>query len=356
MRGRFIDIPTHFPRILYGGEGEKSPERMIVGLTYDLREEYLAMGYGREETAEFDNLDTVEALESALMALGHETVRIGNLRELIKRLSRGEKWDLVFNIAEGLHGFGREALIPALLDSYQIPYTFSDPLVLTVTLHKATAKRLVRDMGVPTADFILVEEEGDLEAVELPYPLFIKPVAEGTGKGVGRGSKVESPEELRPRALDLMSQYKQPVLVETFLPGREYTVGIIGTGRRSRVIGVMEILLRPDAEPNAYSYRNKEHSETLVEYRLVKGVKEEEAAHLALKIWRGLGCRDAGRVDLREDDEGRLHFLEVNPLAGLNPNHSDLPMVCAMVGMSYLELIKGIMESAASRLERKGQR
>jgi D-alanine-D-alanine ligase len=323
---------------------------MRVGLTYDLREDYLAKGYGEEETAEFDSLETVEALEEALRALGHDPVPIGNAHQLLERLSAGERWDLVFNIAEGLYGFGREALIPALLDSYQIPYTFSDPLVLTVTLHKATAKRIARDLGVPTADFLLVEEEGDLERIDLPYPLFLKPVAEGTGKGIGQGSRVESPAQLRLRALELMGRYKQPVLVETFLPGREYTVGVLGTGKGARVLGVMEVALRPEAEPHAYSYRNKEHCETLVDYRLVGGVKAMEAADLALRVWRGLGCRDAGRVDLREDGKGRLHFLEVNPLAGLNPRHSDLPLLCSMVGMSYLELIRGIMDSATSRL------
>src|SRR4051794_13652496 len=157
---------------------------MRIGITYDLREAYLAMGYGEEETAELDRESTIESIETTLQSLGHETERIGHAMQLASRLVRGQRWDLVFNIAEGIHGIGREAQVPALLDLYQIPYTFSDPLVMALTLHKGMTKRVVRDAGVPTPDFAVVENEGDAARVTLPLPLFVKPVAEGTGKGV----------------------------------------------------------------------------------------------------------------------------------------------------------------------------
>jgi D-alanine-D-alanine ligase len=124
-----------------------------IGLTYDLRDAYLAMGYGEEETAEFDRDSTIEALEGALRSLGHETERIGHVRDLAGRLAAGARWDLVFNIAEGLSGYGREAQVPALLDAYGIPYTFADPLTASLTLHKAMTKRVLRDLGVRTPDF-----------------------------------------------------------------------------------------------------------------------------------------------------------------------------------------------------------
>jgi hypothetical protein len=126
---------------------------MNVGITYDLREDYLAEGYSEEETAEFDRSDTIEAIERTLQDLGFQTDRIGNISNLISRLVAGDRWDLVFNIAEGLRGFGREAQVPAILDAYGIPYTFSDPLVLALTLHKALTKHVMRSMGVPTPDF-----------------------------------------------------------------------------------------------------------------------------------------------------------------------------------------------------------
>lgn len=323
---------------------------MKIGITYDLREEYLALGFGEEETAEFDQPQTIQAIQETLQELGFSTDRIGNVQSLMSRLLAGERWDLVFNIAEGLYGFGREALVPALLEAYSIPYTFSDPLVLTVTLHKATAKRLVRDLGLPTPDFCLLERPEEAETVELPYPLFLKPVAEGTGKGITGSSRVSSLQELKEETARLLEKYSQPVLVESFLPGREFTVGILGTGPAARVLGVMEVVLLEGAEAQVYSYKNKEECEKFVEYRLAEEAEAREAAELALAVWKGLGCRDAGRVDLRQASDGRIQFLEVNPLAGLHPHHSDLPILCKMRNISYKELIQGIMNSALARM------
>jgi D-alanine-D-alanine ligase len=322
---------------------------MRVGITYDVRDEYLAEGYGEEETAELDRPETIEALERTLVALGYKTDRIGKVSSLVKRLAAGDRWDLVFNIAEGLRGYGREALVPALLEAYDIPYTFSDPLVLAVTLHKGMAKRVVRDLGIPTPDFVIVESESDMDDVTLPYPLFAKPVAEGTGKGITAASKIVSREGLLDAVPKLLRTYGQPVLIETFLPGREFTVGIVGTGGNARAIGVMEVILRDHAEREVYSYVNKEKSEELVEYRLVEDETAVEARKVALAAWRGLGCRDAGRMDLRADVLGAPSFMEVNPLAGLHPGHSDLPILSALAGMDYQQLIDAIMQAAIKR-------
>ena len=323
---------------------------MRVGLTYDLRDEYLSMGLGDEETAEFDRIDTIEAIESALHHLHFETDRIGHIQSLTKRLASGDRWDLVFNIAEGLKGFGREAQVPALLDAFEIPYTFSDPLVLALTLHKGLTKRVIRDLGIPTPDFAVVETGSDCDRVNLSFPLFAKPVAEGTGKGISAASKIGTREGLRAVCEDLLRSFNQPVLIETYLPGKEFTVGLVGTGESARAIGCIEVVLKRDAEPGAYSYWNKKKYETLVDYRLVEDGMAQNAIQVALDSWRGLGCRDGGRVDLRADENGLPHFLEVNPLAGLNPVVSDLPILCGLKGMPYNELISQIMESAFSRM------
>lgn len=327
-----------------------------VGLTYDLRDDYLALGYTAEETAEFDRAETVDVIAETLVSLGYEVERIGHARALMARLLGGERWDLVFNIAEGLYGYGREALVPALLDAFRIPYTFSDPMVLSVTLHKAACKRLVRDLGVPTPAFAVVETEADLQSVDLPFPLFAKPLAEGTSKGISAASRLADRASLEVRCRELLATFGQPVLVETYLPGREVTVGLLGTGRDARVLAAMEVLLRGDAEAGVYSLHNKEHYERLVDYRLVPvdSPLGREAAELSLRVWRGLGCRDGGRVDLRQGPDGRLQLIEVNPLAGLHHVHSDLPIMARLAGWSFAELLAAIMESVAMRLPAGG--
>ena len=323
---------------------------MHIGISYDLRDEYLRNGYGDEETAEFDSTETIDAIDAALTALGHRAERIGNAAQLVRRLARGERWDLVFNIAEGLHGFGREALVPALLDAYAIPYTFSDPLALALALHKGMAKRVVRDHGIATPDFAVVEAITDVARIALPFPLFVKPVAEGTSKGISAASKVDSAADLRVRCQELLARYGEPVLVEEYLPGREFTVGIRGSGADATVLGVMEVQFRERAGPRVYSYASKKDYRREVEYRLAGGRVADAAAAVALAAWRALGCRDAGRVDLRCDARRRPSFIEVNPLAGLHPVDSDLVILCRLLGIGYDELVAGIVRSAAARL------
>jgi len=283
-------------------------------------------------------------------AAGHATVRIGSAGALAERLAKNQRWDLVFNICEGLHGLGREALVPAMLDAHRIPYTFSDPAVLGLCLHKALTKRVVRDLGVPTPDFAVVERPEDVEGVRLVYPLFAKPLAEGTGKGIDAASKIETPAALRKACAELLERFGQPVLVEEFLPGREFTAGIVGTGADAEVVGVMEVILNAKAEADAYTYVNKEECDDRVVYRLAEGDIDRECREVCLRAWRGLGARDAGRVDLRAARDGQVSFIEVNPLAGLHPRHSDLPIICTMVGITFPQLIGRILASAFRRV------
>lgn len=321
---------------------------MRIGFTYDLRDDYLREGYTEEETAELDAPEAIDAIEAALTSLGHAVERVGNIKSLTTRLAAGECWDLVFNYAEGLFGFAREAQVPALLDAFQIPYTFSDGLAFALTLHKGLTKHVVRDLGIPTPRFAIISRESDVEHISLPYPLFVKPVAGGSSVGVSAASFVTDSTALVSTCRRLLGTYHQPVLVETFLPGRELTVGIVGTGPRARVIGVMEVILTSDADVQVYTYATK--TLELARYRIVDDGAAAEAAEIALRVWNGLGCRDAGRVDCRCDSNGRAHFLEVNPLAGLHPTHADLVILAGLVGVSYCELIESIVASACERL------
>ncbi len=326
---------------------------MRVGLTYDLKSDYLAMGVSMEDAAEFDKEETVDGIEGALRELGYTADRIGHARALVKRLEAGDRWDLVFNICEGLAGIAREAQVPAILDLYGVPYVFSDPLVLALTLHKGMTKRVIRDAGVPTSDFQVYETADDLRGLRFGAPFFVKPVAEGTGKGCTGKSIVRDRAELAAVCDGLVTRFRQPALIEPYLSGREFTVGITGTGRSARVVGSMEIVLLSNAEKGVYSYANKGHYEDRVVYRPGDPGKDTVAAgaeQVSLDAWRALGCRDGGRVDIRCDAEQNPLFLEVNPLAGLNPKDSDLPILSRMADVSYTELIRRIMDSAVGRI------
>lgn len=328
---------------------------MKIGLTYDLRRDYLAQGYTLEQTAEFDSPETIDAIEAGIRSMGLETERIGNLDAVLRALAAGRRWDMVFNIAEGLRGFSREAQVPALLEAYGIPCTFSDPLLLGLSLHKAMTKRVLRDLNLPTPDFALVESLEELESVNLPFPLFAKPVAEGTSKGVECAGLIHTREELFRTCADLLRRFDQPVLVERFLSGREFTVGVVGTGKRARSLGVMEVLLLEGADQLIYSQDNKEEYEERVRYRLMEGEEGTMLSLLALETWRGLGARDGGRVDIRLDEHGAAQVLEINPLPGLHPVRSDLSILCGFQGIAHRDLIRMIMESALERLKMKSE-
>lgn len=329
-----------------------------IGLTFDLRSQYLAEGWDPLDVAEFDRDDTIEAFEGAIRAMGHEPVRIGHARSLMQALLRRERWDLVFNIAEGVRGFGRESLVPAMLESADIPYVFSDPLVCAVALHKATTKRVLRDAGLPTPAFTVVSHRDELESlgqISLPYPLFAKPVAEGSSKGVEANAKARNVAELRALCAHLLDRHRQPVLVETFLPGREVTVGIVGTDDRARAVGVLEVELLGHADAEIYTYANKEECETRVRYSLATDAFADACASLGVAAWRALGCRDGGRVDLRADSDDRPSVIEVNTLPGLHPEHSDLPIMWTLGGRTYNQLIAEIIGSALERSAKTGE-
>jgi D-alanine-D-alanine ligase len=214
------------------------------------------------------------------------------------------------------------------------------------------AKRIVQSAGLRTPGFIVVSTKADIEAVDLSFPLFAKPIAEGTGKGVDAHSRLDGPVPLRKVCQRLLKQFHQPVLVEEYLPGREFTTAILGTGNRARVLGTLEFTIREDAPAKDYSYEVKELCEQYVRYfPMPKGTLRQEVEDLALQTYRVLECRDTGRVDIRLDSQDRPAFMEINPLPGLHPAHSDLPMIATQEGLSYQDLIRTILDSAFSRQE-----
>jgi len=322
-----------------------------IGFVYDLRDEYLREGYSESAVAEFDTPEAIENIRSTLCSLGAEVECIGNIKSLVKKISFGKKWDLVFTIAEGIHGRSREAQVPALLEAYNQPYTFSDPLVCALTLDKNLCKTVVRAAGIATPKSVLVHSIETLHNAEvLAYPLFAKPLAEGTGKGINARSRIHSAADLRSVCSDLLITFSQPVLVEEYLPGREFTTAVLGSGDTARVLGTMEFRIKPGAPAGDYSYEVKEQCEKYVDYfkapddAVLPAVEE-----LAFKAFTVLECRDAARVDIRLDAENRPSFIEINPLPGLHPFHSDLPMIAAQQNMPFGTLLAEIVLSALQR-------
>lgn len=323
---------------------------MKIGMTYDLRSDYLKMGFSEEETAEFDREDTIDHIHESLVELGHEVVRIGNIYHLISKLGQGERWDLVFNICEGLYGITRESQVPSILDAFRIPYTFSDAMTLSISLHKGLTKQIIRKLRLPTASYNLVQNMEQLKKIKLPYPLFAKPVAEGTGKGVDQRSIIENEVQLALKVEKLLANYKQPVLIERYLPGREFTVAIIGNGEEAKSIGCMEIVVKGKENRGIYSYLTKEDSERLIEYSLAEDFLANKAEKIALKAYRGIGCRDIARVDLKTDEQGVPNLLEINPIPGLHPTHSDFPMIASFKKIEYRQLMFSIITTVLNRI------
>ncbi len=232
---------------------------MRIGVTYDLRSDYLAMGYGAEETAEFDSPVTIDAICEALTSLGYEPVRIGHIRDLVARLAAGERWDGVFNICEGLKGLAREAQVPALLEAYDIPYVFSDPLTLSLSLDKAMAKRVVRSAGRAHGRFRADRNARRSAEARSAVPALRQAGGRRFRQGRRRAldGRNAAASSIRSSAI-CFRRFDQPVLVETFLSGREFTVGITGTGADATVLGVTEIRPKPNFVGHGYGYANKE--------------------------------------------------------------------------------------------------
>lgn len=329
---------------------------MRIGLTYDTRTMYPPRAdlppdfYG-----EYMTEDEALALEAALQSLGYEVLRLGNFESLFAFLAAGGTVDGVFNMAEGRRGRSREAWVPALLEAFNIPYVFSDPATLCLCLDKSLAKHIWRSHGLPTPAFALIANPHDLETVELPpFPLFVKPAFEGTSKGISAQSLVYSPAALLAQVTRVITTYQQPALIESFLPGREFTVGVLGNFPQTYALGAMEIIARHVESPamQIYGFNEKEMWQMLITYRPVEeAVLRTALTQLAVAAYDAVGCRDAGRVDVRMDDAGALWLLEINPLPGLHPTHSDLPMIAAQQGMAYETLIGQIMDHFLQRLQ-----
>ncbi|MEW6033304.1 MAG: D-alanine--D-alanine ligase [Chloroflexota bacterium] len=328
---------------------------MKIGLAYDLKGE-VPLGEGQPDDAleEYDSLETVDGLAMAIEARGHSVVKLGGGKAFLVNILK-ERVDLVFNVAEGWGSYrSREAQVPSVLEMLGIPYSGSDPQCLTVCLDKSLTKKLVSLTGVCTPRWEVVRSLGDLQEIcwdSFPFPAFVKPACEGSSKGIRAGSRVENRERMADVVGGLLDVYRESVMVEEFIAGDEVTVGIVGNSP-PRVLGIMRVLPKGCAGNFVYSLEVKRDWENLVEYecpaQLEPGVLRR-IVESSLKAFEALGCRDFARLDFRVNAEGIPYFLEINPLAGLNPRSSDLPIMARKLGLSYGDLVAAILDSAVER-------
>ena len=326
--------------------------RLRVGVTYNLRKDFAhSENQPVDSLEEFDAEETIDAMKAVLEGEGHEVIKLGGGPGLIDRLKQ-TALDIVFNIAEGFQGRNREAHIPALLEFMNIPYTGSDPLTLSVTLDKSMAKRIVMSEAIPTPRFRKVRGLEDLHRLDLSYPLFVKLCDEGSSKGVRLNSRVGDRNALEERVGWLLKTYGPPVLVEEFVSGPEFTVGVLGNAH-PEVLGVMQVEIKGVPLDQAiYSLEIKREWEKRVVYHCPARIDQallQQIEEVAVRAYQVLDCRDVSRVDIRVGKDGIPYFLEINPLPGLSPVYGDLPIMARGMGWTYERLVKTIFHHALSR-------
>ncbi len=332
---------------------QRKVQPIRVGFTYNVKRS--ANG---DDEAEWDPPETIIAIANALARQGHIVVHLEATPDLPRVLAEADV-DLIFNIAEGVEGRNREAQVPALCELLGIPYTGSDSATLAIALDKALGKKVLLQHDILTPKFQLMESARERLSPDMKFPLIVKPNAEGSSKGIGSTSIVDNEEQLRLAVKECVEKYRQPALVEEYISGREFTVGLLGD-KRPRVLPPMEIKFKKQESGETprpvYDYTVKQDWEEYVYYQCPAKLTESEQKameKIARATFWALDCRDVARVDLRMDAEGRIYVLEVNPLPGLTPDYSDLVLIAKACGMEYDQLIAEIMTGGLRRMRDK---
>lgn len=323
-----------------------------IGLTYDLKSDWQASADDPvDASAELDGLRTVECLKEAFEAAGHTVTLIGGARSLLLMMPR-LKVDMVFNISEGHFGRSRESQVPAILDLYRIPHAGADALTLGVTLDKVLAKKCFIADGIPTARYFKATLKDDLKKLNtIGFPLFVKTLHEGTSKGITAQSRVENYDQLKQQVEHINTNYKQPALVEEFIKGTEFTVGVIGNNPPV-AMPVVQYAMKGKTQLGNEFYSYRHVAEKLMEHICPAPIDASLAKKLqdiAVRAYTSVDCRDFGRVDFRVDEQGNPYVLEINPLPNLSPDDVFV-LFGKVVGLSYNQIITKILDEAITRL------
>lgn len=331
-------------------------KKLKIGLVYDLQEDYLDIGdKPKDFYAEFDAMSTVETLHKTIEELGFNVIKIGNLKNLAEKItSKKTEVDLIFNIAEGVYQRARQAQVPALLEAFCIPFVGSDALTHAVVTDKAVTKKLWKYDNLRTTNFLLISNldelvESDVEE-HIRFPAFVKPCYAGSSSGISEESLVSSFESMKHVCKKTIQYYQQPALVEPFLSGEEYTVGIVDKQRKPEVLGSLKQLSQ---NPNGIrgsqekkDYQKPEDFCAPIDNQELQG----QLAELALKAYNSVQCRDLARVDVRADSSGELFLMEINALVNLDVV-SSLNYMASLKGISYHDLIAQIINNTCERYQ-----
>lgn len=322
----------------------------VVGLTYDLRQEYsFKDGDPPDAAAEFDHRDTIEEIKKALLKGGHKVIKIGNVGNLLKILDK-LKVDIVFNLAEGLAGRNRESQVPVILETKGIPFVGSDGLTLGLSLDKVLTKKILVAENIPTPPFLEIKDLSTVDGISLNFPLIVKPRYEGSSKGISKSSLTRNKESLRKQAAWVIKTYKQPALVEEFISGQEFTVAIIGN-HPPQVLPPVQISIRGRLNLGwmfyTFGHIRSSHLKYICPARISSTLKTK-IVELAQRSYQALECRDFGRVDIRVDEKGNPYVLEINPLPSLSL--ADVFFLLGEhIGIGYTGIINRILNFALER-------
>lgn len=331
-------------------ENDNIPPPLVAGIVYNLKKGIVSDAEDIE--AEYDSFDTILAIKDAFAAAGVKAELLEANADLIEKL-KSTHVDIVFNIAEGTSGRGREAQIPAIMNFLGIPFSGSDETTLCLALDKAVTKRYLSTYNITTPAYQLIKTPNFKLDQALKFPLIIKPDSEGSSKGISDLAIVDNEQQLYSLIERNFKLYGQPMLAEEYIKGREFTVGILGNGSDMRVFDPMEIIyLKEDRESRIYSYNVKKNYKKYIEYScppLLDAVTTQKMKDIAAKIYMALDCRDFSRIDFRLSEDGTIYFIEINPLPGLAPGYSDYPMLAEFCGMDYQTLVVNVLNSALKR-------
>lgn len=339
-------------------------KKLNVALTYNIKPDVIeGANCDEDEYAEWDTEETILAVKDAL-SINHSVTLIEADINCYNNLISA-KPDIVFNIAEGKKGINREAFVPAICEYLEIPYTGSDPLTLSSTLHKARTKQILYYNNIPTPKYKLIENLKQIETCAEFLPAIVKPLAEGSSKGIYNSCLVYDKAQLYKRVENTLLTYKQPCIIEKFLSGREFTVALLGNKPNLKVLPIIEInfsSLPLDLAP-IYSFEAKWIADTkdnpldiFTCPALLNAETETAIKNCAIAAYNALECKDWGRIDIRLDENDIPNIIEINPLPGILPDplsNSCYPKAARAAGLNYNDMINSVLNEGCKRYNLK---